>query len=507
MRGPSNPAATLTRDVVASRWTERSVAPVLAAIAIILFAWLAQRHVGESFFLADQVDQLQKYEAALRLEPEGLWGPAMSGTSARALGPFGALTFGLPVSLGLGIDAIHALTSLFLAIAAAVALWQLTRLDPVLGWTWFIVFISMRMVWWDAAMFWVNTLLLPLGLIALALCASTLRHPSATKVAAIAFVLLLALHVHLVALVGLPLLLIAAVQTQQRRTVRDGLTRKLPLIVSLTLIALAFIPYLAAEARTGFQNTRAIFSHVDSAAHATAADGQRAARETLVLAADPALVLPDQPREQIAVGITIALAALALMAWRRRSAMLWLAGTSILVVTGQALFFLFMARPLNGLHYAILLSPWYAIPPAVLVAALFPSPEHRSTRAAAAALGMVAIAVLVIRAPTLADQFAEKTPWNYAGIVKALDSLCAGGVVQTLEGPGLVDDITPAYDSVLQYLLKRGHANCRYDANAEFLIVAERSNAFDDALEVNGRRFVRERVLPPGLARYRRGQP
>ncbi len=183
---------------------------VLGAVALLLFALLTQRHVGESYFLADQVDQLQKYEAALRLEPEGLWGPAMSGTAARALGPFGALIFGLPVSLGLGIEAIHALTSLLLAIAAGLAFWQLARLNQVLAWGWLIVFTAMRMVWWNAAMFWVNTLLLPLGLLVLALFAANLRHASTAKVAGIALVMLLALQVHLVALVGLPILLLAA---------------------------------------------------------------------------------------------------------------------------------------------------------------------------------------------------------------------------------------------------------------------------------------------------------
>src|SRR3954468_7173681 len=96
---------------------------ILAGVAFVLFGQLALRHVGESYFLADQVDQLQKFEALLRLDPggvggrrvaefrgvrragpEGLGGPAKAGTRARALGPFGAVVFGLPVALGFGID-------------------------------------------------------------------------------------------------------------------------------------------------------------------------------------------------------------------------------------------------------------------------------------------------------------------------------------------------------------------------------------------------------------------
>jgi len=48
----------------------------------------------------------------------------------------------------------------------------------------------------------------------------------------------------------------------------------------------------------------------------------------------------------------------------------WLLVTTVVAVAGQALFFLLMARPLNGLHYALLLAPWYPIPAAVLVASL-----------------------------------------------------------------------------------------------------------------------------------------
>ena len=193
-----------------TRWRLLNV--VLAGAALLLFVRLALRHVGDSYFLADQVDQLQKFEALLRLDPDGLWGPAMSGTTARALGPFGAFVFGLPVALGFGIDAVHAFTSLLLVIAAGIAFWQLARTDIVFAWVWLIVLTSMRMVWWNAAMFWVNTLLLPLGLLLLALFAAMVRRPSVPKIAATTLVLMCALQQHLIALVGIPVLLVAIVR-------------------------------------------------------------------------------------------------------------------------------------------------------------------------------------------------------------------------------------------------------------------------------------------------------
>ena len=91
------------------------------------------RHVGESAFLEDQVDQLQNFESLLRLQPEGLWGAIMSGTvpPARALGPLGAIVFGVPVSLGLGVDSRSRQTSLLIAIATAVCFAAFARIDAV----------------------------------------------------------------------------------------------------------------------------------------------------------------------------------------------------------------------------------------------------------------------------------------------------------------------------------------------------------------------------------------
>lgn len=508
----------------------------LVVVAVLPFARLTLRHVGESYFLADQVDQLQKYEAALRLDPEGLWGPAMSGTAARALGPFGAFVFGIPVSLGLGIDAIHAVTSLLLALSTGLALWQLVRINPVLGWSWFIAFTAMRMVWWNAAMFWVNTLLLPLGLVMLGLFAATLRRPSLAKVLAMGLMWFLALQVHLAALVAAPILVLATLHGRRvgpersdhagqpvdpvvphRRSASAGdrTQRRRVAVVSLA-IGVAILPYVLAEARTNLRNTRAMFSHVDSAVHSTTGEGRRAAFETLVLASDPLAFGTELASSAIIVGAAVAIAALMVLIWRRRRprvaeptadtmAMLWLVVTAVISIAGQALFFFVMARPLNGLHYAIVLAPWYPMAAAALLAGLVPNHRPGLTRTISVALAAFAIVLLVVRAPILADRFAERTSWNYTTIVTALDKLCDGQAVQTLEGPGLVDELTPSYDSVLQYLLKRQYTRCRYDENARVVIAANRAGRFDQTVEIDGHQFAREgTVLPPGLARYQR---
>ena len=517
-----------------TRWRLLNV--VLAGAALLLFVRLALRHVGDSYFLADQVDQLQKFEALLRLDPDGLWGPAMSGTTARALGPFGAFVFGLPVALGFGIDAVHVFTSLLLVIAAGIAFWQLARTDIVFAWVWLIVLTSMRMVWWNAAMFWVNTLLLPLGLLLLALFAAMVRRPSVPKIAATTLVLMCALQQHLIALVGIPVLLVAIVRFWTSNT-GSGLPRPRgagsrprasassafgsgvwrAAIAIGTVVAVGLIPYAIAEGRTRFENTRAMFSHVDAAAHSSSAAGRQAALDTLVLATDPMTLLPS-PGTAITFGALVASVAVLLLLWRRRhdatvdgttatDALLWLVTAAVVSIAGQALFFLLMARPLNGLHYAMLLAPWYPVPLAALVAGIVPRRGSVPPLRVAVALGFVSIALLIGRGPTLADRYAERTAWTYRAIVGALDSLCAGEAVNTLEGQGLVNELTPSSDSVLRYVMKRGYAACRYNPASTVLIVANRTGMFDPSIESDGRRFVRERVVEPGLARYRLADP
>jgi len=273
------------------------------------------------------------------------------------------------------------------------------------------------------------------------------------------------------------------------------------------------LPYAIAEAQTGLQNTRAMFSHVDAAVHSSSADGRRAAVETLILATDPMAVWPESSVKPIVVGGSIALnSLLAIFALspravddeqrRRTRSLLWLMTCAVVAVGGQALFYLLMARPLNGLHYAILLAPWYAIPPAALVAALAP---HRGAAATvvSTALGLAAIVLLILRAPALADRYAERTPWSYRAIVTALDALCADRQVDTSEGPGFGNELTPGYDPVLRYLMTRGYTKCRYQAGSCILIAADRSGQFDESIDAGGRRFTREQVVAPGLARYR----
>jgi hypothetical protein len=258
-----------------------------------------------------------------------------------------------------------------------------------------------------------------------------------------------------------------------------------------------------------------MFTHAEGAARSASNEGMRAATDTIVLAADPLVLFPGRAAMAIAMGGSLALAALAFVFLKQRrattpdeheqsDAMAWLVAAAVVGAAGQALFFLLMARPLNGLHYAILLAPWYVVPPAALLAAVLPDSSRRAGLVASTGLGTLAVLLLAVRGPILADRSAERTTWNFGAIVSALDTLCEGQAVRTLEGPGLVNELTPGYDSVLRYLMNRGISRCRYDPASNVLIAANREASFDDALTLEGHRFRREQVRPPGLARYRR---
>jgi hypothetical protein len=482
----------------------------LTCAALLVFAWLAVRHVGESAFLEDQVDQLQNFEALLALQPEGLWGAVMSGTvpPARALGPLGAVVFGAPVALGLGIDSIHLLTSLLIVLGTAVVFIALSRIDTVFAWVWLLFFAASGVVWWNVAMFWTNTLLLPLGLTLMALAVSCLRQPRLATLAWLVVTGLFSLQLHLVAIVAAAVVaIIAAVTVREARAHRPGRVHAAVLVVA-TILALA--PYAIAEATTGFQNTRAIFTQLESAGRGTHSYGLETATTTLAIAGDP-MRLSERAGAAASVaivfGCVVALGAMFLVHRFRESGtvearvMWWLTVCAVTGIAGQALFFLWMARPFAGFHHVTILAPVYAVPPAVLVRCLLPRATSVSLRFA---LGVTAVAFLLLAGPSLADRFAERTPWSYKRIVAALDALCGDAAVDTAEGQAFAARLNTRNDSVLRYLMKRRFVTCRYQPGSDILIAVGRNEQNAASRVIDGATYRLELELPPGVARYRR---
>jgi hypothetical protein len=464
-----------------------------------MFTWLTVRHASESAFLEDQVDQLQNYESLLQVRPEGLWGAIMSGTvpPARALGPLGAIAFGLPVSLGLGVNAVHVETSLLIAIATAVCFVAFSRIDALVAWLWLAVFSATGVVWWNAAMLWSNTLLLPLGLTIAALAASCLRDPSRATLGWLVVAVLYALQLHLVAIVAVPIVsIVGAVTFRDARPVRGVHAWA---IVAVAVLAIA--PYMLAEVMTGFANLRAITGHLGSSAVGSASD-TGSATMSLAIAMDPTRLL-----DAIGLGVlpaTIAGAAVVALAlwWLRTGPLFWLTVCAAAGIAGQALFFLWMSRPFAGYHHVTLLAPFYAVAPAVVLRrGLFrPAVPVRVV----SVTGGVVLALLIALGPLFADRHAERTPWTYSRIQATLDALCGEMPVGTDEGQAFAAVLNPQYDSVLRYMMKRGMTRCRYEPSSPVVIAAARDGQYPASKTIGSATFYRELVLPPGIARYRR---
>jgi hypothetical protein len=477
----------------------RRLHTVVTCAALLMFAWLTTRHVGEAAFLEDQVDQLQNFESLLRLQPEGLWGAIMSGTvpPARALGPLGAIAFGVPVSLGLGVNAVHLETSLLIALATAACFVAFAQIDRVFAWLWLLAFSATGIVWWNAAMLWSNTLLLPLGLTIAALAAWCLRDPRRATLGWLTVAALFSLQLHLVAVVAMPIVaIVGALTVRDARPVRGVQAWA---IAGAAVLAMA--PYVIAEAITGFANTRAIAGYLGSSSAGSAGD-TGSATMSLAIAADPMRLL-----DALGLGVlpaTVVSAVLALVALRslRKGPLFWLTVCALAGIAGQVLFFLWMSRPFAGYHHITLLSPLYAVIPAALIrgAAFAPAVSWR----AACAVGGGVLAFLVLVGSSVADRSVERTPWSYARIRAALEALCGGAAVNTDEGQAFAAQLNPQYDSVLRYLMKRGMTTCRFEPSSEVLIAASRDGQYPASKTIGTSIYLRELVLPPGIARYRR---
>jgi hypothetical protein len=436
----------------------------------------------------------------MRLRPEGLWGGIMSGTvpPARALGPLGAIVFGVPVSLGLDVDAVHIVTSLLIATATAVCFIALVRLDVVFAWLWLLVFSASGVLWWNAAMLWSNTLLLPLGLIVAALAAACLSQPNRATLACLILTSLVALQLHLVAVVAAPIVVIVWAVT--RREARPG--RRLHPWLFGAAAAAVIAPYMVAEALTGFANTRAIVGYLGSSSAGATIGETGSAMTSLVIALDPTRVLDGLGLGVLPVIVVGSALSLAAVIWVRRGPLFWLTVSAVAGIAGQALFFLWMSRPFAGYHHVTLLSPFYAVVPAVLLRRGLFRPVVRMH--IVCVTGGVVLAVLVIAGPSLADRFAERTPWSYTRIRASLDALCGGVAVDTDEGQAFAAQLNPQYDGVLRFMMKRGMTTCRYQPSSDVLIAAARDGQYPASKTIGQSTFYRELVLPPGIARYRR---
>lgn len=496
----------------------RLLRTVLVIAVFAIFLRLSLRHVGDSYFLADQTDQIQNFDSLLRLHPQGFWGNLYAHTDppVYGLGPLGALVFGLPLYVGLGVDAIHVITSALIVAATLAAFLALARVDLRFAWTWLILFAASGTLWWNAAMLWSNTVLLPLGCGLLGAMALCLRHPTGARLCAFVVVAGFALHLHLNALAMFPPIAVIAARTWRAAWQRPP--RFVAAAALALAMALAFGPYLVAESMTGFQNTSTILSgHAPSAEVAGNAIGRESFVQVLQLAADPTGQLSRAGATgwtTIGIGALVAGAAMGL--WQlqaRRSrrdrategtdAIVWLVAASVAGIIGQAAFYLVLNRPLLGQHYTTVLLPLYAIPGAALLTWVLERLSGRIRGMAPAALGVACLAILAWRGPEWADRYWERTDWTYANIVAGVDQLCGpGSSARTIEGRGFATAV-PGNDTVLRYLMTRRLVACRYDPAAAHILVAAMDAEHAPSREEPDGRYDLEKVAGR-IALYRR---
>lgn len=493
------------------------VQTLLALLVFVLFSRLALRHVGESMFLADQADQLQNFEAFLRLAPDGLWGAIYGGTDppAHSFGPLGAWLAGIPVVLGLGVTASHTIASLLIVGTAAGAFFVLWRADAVFGWLWLLLFLAVPAVWWNVAMQWSNTLLLAAGCALLAVTTLALARPSVARLWALGLVVLFALHLQLLAIAAVVPAAAVVLATWRAALTRPPGRRTRTGLGAATLLAAG--PYGLAESMTGLANTRAMLAHTGAAGASGRGFGPEAFMQVLRIAADPTERLQAVGVDgSTAVALAVVVAAAALAAWIRASRggarmgeqssatlVTWLIGLSVLGSLALALFFLGVDRPILSRHYTSIFIPFYVVPPAALAAWLIRVVSRGARTLAGPVLGAVCLAMLAAVGTDLADRYWERTDWTYGNIVRAIDLLCGAGTAATVEGHGLAT-MAPGHAPVLRYLMSRRFVSCRYDPEADRLLVAARDAEYGAVHEGPEGRFELEQVEPPGIALYRR---
>jgi hypothetical protein len=489
---------------------------VIAVFAI--FIRLSLRHVGDSYFLADQTDQIQNFDSLLRLHPQGFWGNLYADTDppAYGLGPLGALVFGLPLYVGLGVDAIHVLTSVLIVAGTLAAFLALARVDLRFAWTWLILFAASGTLWWNAAMLWSNTVLLALGCGLLGAMALCLRHPTRARLGSLVVIAGLALHVHLNALAMFPPIAVVAARTWRSAWQRPP--RFVPAAALAVATALTVGPYLVAEFMTGFQNTRTILSgHAPSADVSGKAIGRESFVQVLQLGADPTGLLSRAGATgwtTIGIGALVAGAAMGLWQWQARRTrrdraidgadpVFWLVTASVTAIIGQAAFYLVLNRPLLGQQYTTVLLPFYAIPGAALLTWMLERLPGRVRGMAPAALGVACLSILALRGPEWADKYWERTDWTYTNIVAGVDALCGpGSSARTIEGRGFATAV-PGNDTVLRYLMTRRLVACRYDPAAGQILVASMDAEYAPSREEPDGRYDLKNVAA-GIALYRR---
>jgi hypothetical protein len=481
-------------------------------LGMIALAWRSlSAVVGHTYFLSDQVDQLQQLDLVLRGYSAGLYGPWWSGTAplVQGLGPLSGLAFGIPARLGLDPDQIH-VVFIWSLLGSAAGFYAFTRrLDPWLALLWTSLILASFTFWWAASLLWTNSLLVPLGLLFAAGVVAYARRPDANTAMWLLLLVWLGWHIH--STPGIMFLLVIAIAWDVWRRWRAGAVRLRASWQTLLGLVLVVGPYVVAEALTRGRNTRAIVANlVRRGPREGAVRGARESVEGALRLLGVPLFPHDGPTWSRIVGWAVVTALLAtwLVLCGRALPRLRrgrevpedrLALAALLVLVGQTAFFVAVNRGILSWHYLLYGLPWMTLAAALAV-------RHLAARLGPAApILMVALSVAVFaHGFWRADGWYETTDWNFRNMRSGMARACADHPRIRLSEAGGFAAYHPAMESVLEYLAHRWVPACRIQADAPVLVQPDRAGAFPEALRAQGLDWRRIEVIRPGLGIYLR---
>ena len=510
-RGMSNQEAGPTR-----RSRSAQLLPWIICLALFLtVAAVAFPAVGHATFLADQVDQILSFWAIFQGRPVALYGPVMSGTNppVQALGPVCATILGLPIALRLNPDSLHLLLIVMLAGAAAALYRGLAEIDSNSALLWVSVILASPAFWWASSMIWAAIIPFWFSLTALAFLVYYVRSRSLVSAALFLACWLAGLCSHLTFVVTLPLLTaflwLLYRDRPWRRSRRLGATLFCPVAL--------LIPYCIGEARTGFANSRAILAHLtQTAGSSDHTIGSQSAVETLAIALDPLRLqlrfgwrCPEYLLFLWFLGLVVV--AIVSLRWLRKkdedsgrsdlfwSLILWVYAAGVLLQMG---FFGVMNRPLLSWHYTLALLPLYPVPYVIITRLVLSGLSRR----AGLAVGLVLSVGLVTFGATTASRFFESDSWNFRQTTAALSAICSEcSSVNTVEDDGAFVPPSGAFETVLNFLIKKYVPTCHLSDDPDCILVPRRNGIMSSmVVQFGGREYRLLRTTPPGIGLYRR---
>ena len=474
---------------------------------------LGWRYVGGSMLLGDQLDQLLQFAQLLREgKAQALYGPWMSGTNPIAynFGPIFSMSLGTLSAMGLNPDLCHAFCMIVIAAAVASFTYVLgsgTERERCLAVILAALMVATAAFQESLSFIWVNLWLPSACLLTAASMIACIHRPSVNGVIRTLAVWLLGMHLHSVAVIGLPMVAGAACSVWRAR--KGAALPKGVKATTWLLLAVACLPYAVAEIWSHLSNAKAMYLHITRHDHPPGHEtGLSNALDSLIQTAVVIGLLIKGQTQQLWLWLAGSFATLRIIrgVWklhhRRETASdyLWLCLPAVLLL--QAGYHILVNRQLTSFHYFIYPTlfywlPWAEIPTTILMALPI---KHSPFRFATACLLAAFVALSPLqRLPSVTPEFAFKP------MLKAVNSLCSGrGPVRGYNSMGFENGVGLAYHTNVAEFLIKYYSACSFNAHAPTMLVPRlpSQGEFPKTLEADGTIYRFVEALPPRIALY-----